>query len=149
RLNVERADVGDEAQNLDAGILGKIEQAGVLAPIRQRIGPRDNGQLYVRQTVAQNGPDFAGEEPVGDHVREMAKRADEQEPPAAALDFGKKAVEVHSIGNDGSRRWRQLLSILLRHDDQPGVTSHPSLLESPPAPKIPPCRKAELALMHL
>ena len=80
----------------------------------------------------------------------MAKRPDEQQPLAGALDLRSESSQVHAVGDDCDvGPLSEQRAILLRHDHHFADSADPFRLESPPAPIVPALGEAGRAVANL
>ncbi len=116
---------------------GNIEQAGMLAPVEQRIGTRPPPPTQPRHILPCPRPDLLHEKTIRDDVRKMPERADEQQPLARPLNLRSESLQVDSIRNHHDVGATEQRAILLRHHHHFAIARNPLRLEPPPPPVVP------------
>ena len=98
-FDVERAHVGDEAENLDAIILRDFQKTGVFTPVQRRIGSGHDRQGDFGRFLAQPGPDLIEEKAEGNDVGEVAEGSDEEQALAGTLVLRPETGQIYTVGD--------------------------------------------------
>ncbi len=111
-------------------------------------GAAHHGEGHTGELVAQERPDFFGEETVGGDIGEVAEAADEEQALARGFGRGAEAVEVHAVGNHGTGN-ADHFGVLFRHHDDLGEAAQRASFEAAPAEGIPRGGERSLAARDL
>src|SRR5215469_3664211 len=137
-LFVERADIGDEAEQADARIGGGLGLICESAPVGEMIRAADHGYGGLQKFIAEQRPDLLGEKTERGDVREMPEGADKENLLAGRFGRGREAGEIDAVLYDRAVRWgAENFGILLRHDDDAAESADGALFETAPTEKVP------------